>query len=57
MRMMKPIPPRPELDRLLREAVERVRAMSPAERDAMVRAQIESVARAEASWPSDCPYR
>lgn len=40
-----------EIDRLLRKAAAQVQAMSPDERREMVRKQIESVARAEASWP------
>jgi hypothetical protein len=42
---------RRNLDRLLRESAEQVRAMSPTERDEMIRLQGESWARAEASWP------
>lgn len=41
----------PELLRLLEEAVAKVKAMSPEERDAMIAAQRESWVRAEMSWP------
>jgi hypothetical protein len=41
----------PELIRLLAEAVAKVKAMSPAEQEAMFKAQRESVVRAEMSWP------
>lgn len=40
-----------DLDDLLRRAVAKFDAMTPAEQDAMLRQQIEGVARAEASWP------
>lgn len=42
---------RPELDRLIAESVAKVKAMSESERSEMIRAQGESWARAEASWP------
>jgi len=40
-----------ELEELLRRAKARVEAMTPEEREAMYRAQRESVARSEAAWP------
>ena len=42
---MKPLPPNPELDRLLKESVAAVKAMSPDELEAMFKAQRESWAR------------
>ncbi len=36
---------------LLKEAVAKVEAMTPEEREAMFKKQAEGVARAEASWP------
>jgi hypothetical protein len=42
---MKPLSPNPELDRLLKESVAAVKAMTPAERGAMFKAQGESWAR------------
>lgn len=42
---------RPKLEALLTEAKRLVEAMSPEQKDAMLRAQAESWARAEASWP------
>lgn len=44
-RLWKPCPARPELLRLLAESVERVRKMTPAELDEMIRQQRESWAR------------
>ena len=40
-----------ELERLLKESAAKVRAMTPEARAAMIKAQGESWARAEASWP------
>ncbi len=54
---MKPIVPRPELDRLLREAAAKVAAMTPEERERMHDEQRKSWVRAEMAWPRDCPYR
>lgn len=42
---------RNELDRLVAEAKEKVAAMTPEERDAMLEAQRKSYVRAEMSWP------
>jgi hypothetical protein len=42
---MKPSPPRPELDRLLKESAERFKVMSPEEQEKMFQAQRESWAR------------
>ena len=41
----------PELEALLAQSKKDVEAMSPEEREAMFKAQGESWARAEASWP------
>lgn len=41
----------PELDKLLAEAVQRVKAMSKEDLDAMMKAQAESWIQAETSWP------
>ncbi len=40
-----------KLEQLIAESKKRVAAMTLAELDAMVRRQIEGVAKAEASWP------
>ena len=39
------------IDELLHKAAEEVKAMSPAEREEMLRRQRESWVRAEMSWP------
>lgn len=49
--LSKPAPDRPELTELLRKAKELVDKMTPEEKDAMLKAQAESWARAEANWP------
>ena len=41
-----------ELDRLLKESAESVKAMTPAERDEMYRKQRAGYVRAEMSWPA-----
>lgn len=41
-----------ELEALLAEAKKKVGAMTPEQREAMLRQQIIGVARAEASWPA-----
>ena len=41
----------PSIDDLLRKAAEAVAAMTPEEREEMLRKQRDSWARAEASWP------
>lgn len=46
-----------ELERMLKDAVEKYNAMTEAEREAMHKAQRESYVRAEMNWPRDCPYR
>lgn len=48
---IKPIPHRPELDRLLQEARARWDAMTPDEQEAMLRQQRDGYVRAEMSWP------
>jgi hypothetical protein len=53
----KPCPDRPELDRLLKEAAEKWRVMTPAEQEGVLRVQREGYVRAEMSWPRDCTYR
>lgn len=53
----KPCPARPELTRLLKEAAEKWKAMTPAEQEAVLRKQRDGWVRAEMSWPRDCPYR
>ena len=42
---------RQELEKLLAESKAKVDAMSPEEREHMIKGQILSVAKAEASWP------
>lgn len=54
---MVPKKDRPELTAMLKRAAAQFAAMPRAEQDAMLRRQIDGVARAEASWPSDCPHR
>ncbi len=54
---LEPIPPRPELDRLIAEACARVAAMTPDELREIHAAQSESWVRGEMGWPQDCPYR
>ncbi len=54
---MKPVPPNPELDRLIAESRARYDAMTPEQRKAQHDAQRESWVRGEMSWPKDCPYR
>lgn len=39
------------LDELLKQSAERVKAMSPEEREAMFKAQRDGWVRAEMSWP------
>ena len=51
--LMKPPPPNPELDALIRESVERYRAMSPGEKAAMHEAQRRSWVRAELAFGDD----
>jgi hypothetical protein len=41
----------PELEELLRKAKAQVDAMTPEEREAMIKAQAESWMRAESLWP------
>jgi len=48
---------RPELTRLIREAVEKYNRMTPEKREAMRDAQVKSYVRGEMGWPRDCPYR
>lgn len=43
----------PELEELIRRAKERVEAMTPEERAAMLRRQAEGWARSEAQWAKD----
>lgn len=49
--LSKPIPLNPELDALLKASVERVKAMTPQEREKMYAKQRESYIKAEMSWP------
>lgn len=44
-------PVKASLDELLRQSAEKVKAMSPVEREEMYRQQRESWVRAEMSWP------
>ena len=57
MRLSEPAPPRPELERLIKEAVAKYKAMTLEEKEALHKAQGESYVRAELGWPKDCPYR
>jgi hypothetical protein len=46
-----------ELKVMIDAAQARFEAMSPEEQEAMMKQQREGYARAEMSWPRDCPYR
>jgi len=50
---IKPVPPNPKLDSLVKWAREHIAAMSPAERAAMHEAQKRNYMRAEACFGSD----
>jgi len=52
-----PPPARPELDELVRRAIDAFNALPPEQQDEMLRKQREGYVRAEMSWPRDCPYR
>ena len=45
MNRIKPLPPNPELDRLLKESAKAVKAMTPEQREAMMQKQRESWSR------------
>jgi hypothetical protein len=54
---MKPLPARPELERLLKASVKAWLEMPPEDQEATLRRQRDGWVRAEMSWPNDCPYK
>jgi glutamyl/glutaminyl-tRNA synthetase len=51
--MSKPCPPRPDLDKLIRESKAYVDSLTPEQKREMIRKQAESFVRAEAGFGSD----